>query len=83
MIIPIKCFTCNKNLASKYSKYIEIVSEYNDGNTKPDTITNNNIDEFKDPKKMTIHEKAFILLNLNRYCCRRHLLSEVNIIDKI
>ena len=81
MIIPIKCFTCNKNLASKYNKYIEIVSI--DGNIKPDTITNNNIDEFKDPTKMTIHEKAFILLNLNRYCCRRHLLSEVNIIDKI
>ena len=26
MIIPVRCFTCNRVLASKYEKYLEIVS---------------------------------------------------------
>ena len=31
MIIPVRCFTCNRILASKYEKYLEIV------NTEKDT----------------------------------------------
>lgn len=78
MIIPIKCFTCNANLSSKYLQYIKLT----DGN-KPDIITNENIDKLKDRKNISTQEQAFILLDLNRYCCRRHMISQVNIIDKI
>ena len=78
MIIPIKCFTCNNNLSSKYSKYMELTN-----NSKPTIITNENIDQLKDPTKISEQEEAFILLNINRYCCRRHMLSQVDIIDKI
>jgi DNA-directed RNA polymerase subunit N (RpoN/RPB10) len=78
MIIPIKCFTCNANLSSKYSKYIELIHDQ-----KPNIITNENIDTLKNRESINNNEKAFILLNLNRYCCRRHMISQVNIIDKI
>ena len=78
MIIPIKCFTCNANLSSKYLKYIELTE-----GIKPNTITNENIDTLKDRKSINYNEKAFLILNLNRYCCRRHVISQVDIIDKI
>lgn len=78
MIIPIRCFTCNANLSSKYAQYKQITE-----NKTPEIITNDNIDEIKKENKMTKHEYAFILLNLNRYCCRRHMLSQVDIINKI
>lgn len=78
MIIPIKCFTCNANLSSKYNKYQLLTN-----NRNPLIITNKNITSLNSREKMNEHEKAFILLNINRYCCRRHILSQVNIIDKI
>lgn len=78
MIIPIKCFTCNANLSSKYNKY-QLLTD----NSNPLIITNKNITSLNSREKMNEHEKAFILLNINRYCCRRHILSQVNIIDKI
>ena len=78
MIIPVKCFTCNSNLSCKYLKYLELTE-----NKNPDTITNENISILKDENQINLHEKAFMILNITRYCCRRHMISEVNIIDKI
>ena len=78
MIIPVKCFTCNANISSKYEKYKKLT-----GGSKPNIITNENIDTLKNRETLSIHEQAFILLDLNRYCCRRHMLSQVDIIDKI
>ena len=78
MIIPIKCFTCNANLSKKYHAYQMLTYSKN-----PLIITNKNIDNLNDREKISDHEKAFILLNIDRYCCRRHMLSQVNIIDKI
>ena len=71
MIIPVRCFTCNNIIGSKYRQYCEIVEK----------IKNNEIDKQND--NLTPEAEAFNLLRLKRYCCKRHLLGHVDIVDKI
>lgn len=78
MIIPIRCFTCNAPIASKYKTWQEIVTK----------IENNEIEfNLKDDDgkeiEMTAAEKAFNILEVDRYCCRRHLISHTDLVDII
>ena len=59
MIIPVRCFTCGKVVASVY-------------------------EEFK--KKVEAGEDAKAVLDslgIDRYCCRRMIISHVDLIDEI
>ncbi|HIK01543.1 TPA: DNA-directed RNA polymerase subunit N [archaeon] len=59
MIIPIRCFTCGKPIASEYEEY---------------------------KKRVEAGEKAQEVmdsLKLSRYCCRRMLVSQVDLIDEV
>jgi|OM-RGC.v1.035009738 DNA-directed RNA polymerase subunit N (RpoN/RPB10) len=62
MIIPIRCFTCGNILADKYDFFIK----------ESDKL-------LKESDKQNINEieRSAILnqLELNRYCCRRHMLA--------
>jgi DNA-directed RNA polymerase subunit N (RpoN/RPB10) len=78
MIIPVRCFTCNQVLASKYKMYQEIINLYNQEKQKEEADRNIIFDYDKEPSY-----EAFRLLELNRYCCRRHLLAHVDLIDII
>ena len=71
MIIPVKCFTCNLVIGSKYKTYLELVKKMDTGEFK------------KNIESATPSENAFNLLQLNRYCCRRHLLSHTDLVDII
>lgn len=73
MIIPVRCFTCGQMLASKYNRYLEIIAEKNDNPDLEDTI-----DDLKEPES-----EAFVKLGLKRYCCRRHLLTHIDLVDVI
>lgn len=78
MIIPIRCFTCNNVLASKYKKYQELVKKYLPTDDSSEIISN--------PAEVpleTAQMKAFDELKMTRYCCRRHFVSHVNLIEKI
>lgn len=72
MIIPVRCFTCNLIIGSKYQVYLELV----------DKIEKKLITEDID-QKLTAAENAFKILQLDRYCCRRHLLSHTDLVDII
>jgi len=78
MIIPIRCFTCNRVLASKYNafkKERDKISSEKDiltGDPEPDIIE-------KSEKNMEIFKK----LGIDRYCCKRHLLTHINLINKV
>jgi DNA-directed RNA polymerase I, II, and III subunit RPABC5 len=77
MIIPIRCMNCGNLLADKWLFYQEKVKElrgsqsasalYMDGKSVPDTPEN----------------KVLNALGLKRYCCRKHMLTHVDLIDKI
>jgi DNA-directed RNA polymerase subunit N (RpoN/RPB10) len=68
---------CGNILADKWLFYLEKVKElrgsaemktiYMDGKSVPDTAEN----------------KVLTALGLRRYCCRKHMLTHVDLIDKI
>lgn len=76
MIIPIKCFTCGKVLADKYRFYIEKVrKEKKDNNLDEDDV----VYLTKENTTKAIEGKVLDELNLNKMCCRRHMLTHVDI----
>ncbi|EKX40554.1 hypothetical protein GUITHDRAFT_75411 [Guillardia theta CCMP2712] len=58
MIIPIRCFTCNKTIGHMWRRYLEILENYD-------------------------KEDGAEELGLKRYCCRRMLLTHVDLIEKL
>ena len=76
MIIPVKCFTCGKVLANKYRYFQEEVrklkQERNIDEKKIEYLTGN-------VKDKTPEGEVLDKLNLNKYCCRRHMLTHVDI----
>lgn len=79
MIIPIKCFTCGKILADKYLYYNKRVV-YLKLQDKEQTITNDiKYLDSSNPKK-TPEGKVMDELGLNKICCRRHMLTHVDIL---
>lgn len=77
MIIPVRCMNCGKLLADKWRFYEQKRKEarmdkdenkvYFDGSSLPET-----------PEK-----KILDALGLKRQCCRKHFLTQVDLIDKI
>jgi len=80
MIIPIRCFSCNKIIASKFKRYQELLSEMNLDKDGKKSEKMHDMDDEKTNKQTT---EIFKILGIERYCCKRHLLSHVNLIQKI
>ena len=76
MIIPVKCFTCGKVLADKYRYYKQEVIKANSNNEfgVDDIIyfTTDNTDK-------TNNARVLDDLKLKKICCRRHMLTHVDI----
>lgn len=75
MIIPIRCFTCGKVLANKWNCYKQKVDEIEKSVTEQEPPYKNFDPGFK---KQILDE-----LCLNKLCCRRHLLTHVDLVDII
>tara|TARA_A100001015_G_scaffold86717_1_gene96368 strand:+ start:45 stop:269 length:225 start_codon:yes stop_codon:yes gene_type:complete len=73
MIIPIKCFTCGKVLADKWLYYKKEVEK----NINAEDKINIYLDKNKNEK--SIQGKVLDDLNLKKICCRRHMLTHVDI----
>jgi DNA-directed RNA polymerase I, II, and III subunit RPABC5 len=78
MIIPIRCMSCGKVIADKWRKFQEEVKKlkkgddtmeryYFDGKTIPET-----------PEKVVMDS-----LKLTRSCCRKHFLTQVDLMEKV
>ena len=78
MLIPIRCFTCGKVLADKWDYYVKEVERLKKG-SKDETILNVNVKTVQG----TPEGKVLNSLGLTRYCCRRAMLSNVELIDLI
>ena len=76
MIIPVKCFTCGMVLADKYLYYCKEVRKIklqNEMSLDEDIyVDENNIQ--KTPEGEVLDK-----LNLTKMCCRRHMLTHVDI----
>ena len=75
MIIPVRCFTCGKVLADKYVYYKNELQK----NKTEDTIINVNAKTVQ----QTTEGKTLDALGLKRYCCRRAMLSHIDLIEVI
>lgn len=82
MIIPIRCVTCGKVLADKWEFYKKKCNELEAEYVK-------NTDASKESKNFTkyydgvVRKQVLDELGLDRYCCRRHMLGHVDIIDDL
>ena len=76
MIIPIRCFTCGKVMADKidfYDKELEKLKVETKKNTDPKYKNFDNI-----------HTKEILdKMGLTRYCCRRNMISNVDLMGII
>jgi len=81
MIIPVRCYTCSKLLADKYEYYErELLRKKLAMNTKEDPLVINI--NAADIKK-TIAGEILDELGLIRICCRKVMLTSINIVDEI
>ena len=76
MIIPIKCFTCGMVLADKYRYYVTDVR-------RKKLTQSIDVDKVmyltKDFHEKTIEGEVMDDLGLTKMCCRRHILTHVDI----
>jgi DNA-directed RNA polymerase subunit N (RpoN/RPB10) len=76
MIIPVKCFTCGNVLADKYRYYLEEVRriKISQGLQVENVVylTKKNME--KTPEGIVLDN-----LGLKNVCCRRHMLTHVDI----
>ena len=77
MIIHVKCFTCGTVLANKYLYYLEKVKEEKlQKGIDVDRVVYLSQDKvFKSPEANVLDK-----LHLHKMCCRRHMLTHVDII---
>lgn len=76
MIIPIKCFTCGMVLADKYRYYLTEVRR----KKLTQSIDLEKVMYLtKDVHEKTIEGEVMDDLGLTKMCCRRHVLSHVDI----
>jgi DNA-directed RNA polymerase subunit N (RpoN/RPB10) len=78
MIIPIRCFTCNNVIADLWEEYEKRIQlNYIESDKKK------RFSDIQELENKTIEGKILDELGLNRYCCRRMMLSHVDLIEKI
>ena len=77
MIIPIKCFTCGTVLADKYEFYCQEVRR------RKQVQANVQVEKVvyltKANSEKTINGHVLDELHLTKMCCRRHMLTHVDI----
>jgi len=77
MIIPVKCFTCGNVLANKYNYYLREVNKLKSSNRR------SSVDAIEYLTKEHVEKTAEGIvmdrLGLKKACCRRHMLTHVDI----
>ena len=86
MLIPVRCYSCGKLLANKYVYF------QNELEIKKKELKQTSVDDNSDPLfidinapivKKTIAGEIMDNLGLIRICCRKTLLTSINIVDEI
>ena len=76
MIIPVKCFTCGMVLADKYLYYVKMVRKLKlASHQKEEVIYFTGADDVQKTPEASVLDT----LGLRKMCCRRHMLTHVDI----
>ena len=76
MIIPVKCFTCGTVIADKYRYYLEEVRKRK---LARDMDVDKGVYLTKEFSEKTPEGEVLDELSLKKMCCRRHMLTHVDI----
>ena len=76
MIIPVKCFTCGLVIADKYRYYLEEVRKRK---LAKDMDVDKVVYLTKEFSEKTPEGEVMDDLGLKKMCCRRHMLTHVDI----
>ena len=82
MIIPVKCFTCGKVIGNKWEAFKRKCAELeSEGKASKYYVD----DQFQLAENFEKGLKKKVLddLGLDRICCRRHILTHVDLVDII
>jgi DNA-directed RNA polymerase I, II, and III subunit RPABC5 len=77
MIIPIRCFTCGKLIAHLWENYQQQLQ------TEVNKLTEKYQETVDDQTVRSIESNILDQFNLKRYCCRRMILTHVDLSEKI
>ena len=79
MIIPIRCMNCGNSLGDLYRGYQRLVNNYRKRDGGASSVL------YLDTKTLpiTAEKQAMDDLGLKRYCCRKHMLTHVDLIEKV
>lgn len=78
MIIPIQCYSCGEIVADKWDKYIKLIQE--EYNKQDSNLSLHHVIIKRDIKE-TPEKKALDKLKVDRLCCRRMLLGNVDLTE--
>ena len=81
MIIPVRCFTCNKVLGDKWEHYKKKVSELQENGEIDDAESSRDVVSVEGGRAP--RGKVLDDMGITRICCRRHLLTHVDFVDII
>lgn len=82
MLIPIRCFTCGKTIADKWEYYNSEVKKLEAEAEAAAASSKNDEDALKYFDKIR-SGKILDNLGLTRYCCRRHMIGQVDMMEII
>jgi DNA-directed RNA polymerase subunit N len=68
VIIPVRCFSCGRVVASDYERFKAAMDKIRSTGRKPEDSE---------------IEKTLDDLGVERYCCRRMILSHIDLIDEV
>ena len=86
MLIPVRCFTCGKLLSDKYNYYNKELIRRKIANQTPDVSQPDDplvIDIRAKEVKKTVVGEIMDELGLTRDCCRKNMMTNINIIEDI
>jgi len=83
MIIPIRFFTCGFVLGDKWIPYVTAVQEEkNKSQAELGSEPGSTYIDLQNPEK-SIEGEILDEMNIKKYCCRRHMISNVHLISYI
>jgi DNA-directed RNA polymerase subunit N (RpoN/RPB10) len=85
MLIPVRCFTCNKVIGHLWEDYqSKIQQAFQELNMEEkDRIIKFKVSKRDQMKDKTFEGKILDELGLNKYCCRSIMISTVDLTKKI
>lgn len=78
MIIPVRCFTCGKVIADKYDYFVKLSAE-REKEAEANGAVEAKYKHFDTVTKGDLLDK----IGLTRYCCRRHMMGQVDMMETI